>query len=193
MLSTTRAHTLFFKPQFGREVEFGRRVSIGRKNQFGGADEFGSNDQLGAKNEFGRGVMFGDKIMFGKKQEFGGHDTFASPEFLVGQDEFGSRNWGLKDSDLPVTDKKLWENMAAHYPDYIPERYMRKRVLTLHQHGKADDKKAAVKKQAAIKTQAAEAARKSQVFDAIEKAAQHAEAETKRLKEVADSLKNIKA
>lgn len=172
-------------------MQFGRRVSIGRKNQFGGADEFGSNDQLGAKNEFGRGVMFGDKIMFGKKQEFGGHDTFASPEFLVGQDEFGSRNWGLKDSDLPVTDKNLWTNMVAHYPDYIPERYMRKRVLTLHQKAEKDrEKKAAVKKQAAIK---AEAARKAQVFNAIEKAAEHAEAETKRLKKVADSLSNIKS
>jgi len=177
---------------FGREVEFGRRVSIGKKNVFGFANQFGSNDQLGANNEFGREGLFGDKIMFGKNQEFGSRTTFASPEYFVSGEEFGSRNWGLKDSDLPdAMDRKEWHMQMDKHPEYIPERAWRKRVLTLHQKEAA--KKALVKVQAAAKKQTESNARKAKAIAAIEKAAITAEAETKRLKKVADSLQQIKA
>mmetsp|Transcript_58839 Transcript_58839/g.95095 ORF Transcript_58839/g.95095 Transcript_58839/m.95095 type:complete len:188 (+) Transcript_58839:27-590(+) len=178
--------------QFGRKVEFGRRVSIGRANQFGFDDEFGSNDQIGAKNQFGRGALFGDKILFGKNQEFGPRNTFASPEYLVGNDQYGHRNYGLQSSDLPNSDSSSWDHMVSLYPDYIPEREARKRVLTLHQKDASTDlNKAVVKTQAAAKVSAS--ARKAKAIAAIEQAAKSAQAETKRLRKVADALQAIKA
>jgi len=181
--------------QFGREVEFGRRVSIGRANQFGFDDAFGSNDNLGAKNQFGRGALFGDKIMFGKNQEFGPRNTFASPEYLVGNDQFGHRNWGLKSSDLPANDANAWDAMVAKYPDYIPERVARKRVLTLHQG--VEKEKQAKEAQVHVLRSAASGRliskkSKADAIAAIENAAKTAEHETKRLKKVADALASLK-
>jgi hypothetical protein len=170
-----------------------RSLSVVCVQQFGFDDQFGANDQIGAKNQFGRGALFGDKIMFGKNQEFGPRNTFASPEYLVGNDQYGHRNWGLQKTDLPANDVAAWDKMVAHYPDYIPEREARKRVLTLHQEGanKALTKAAAEVKKAATKQSTK--ARKAKAIAAIEKAAKTAEAETMRLKKVADSLEKIRA
>jgi len=154
--------------------------------QFGFDDQFGANDQIGAKNQFGRGALFGDKIMFGKNQEFGPRNTFASPEYLVGGDEYGSRNWGLQARDIPAKDKSDWEYNFARYPDYIPEREARKRVLTLHQNAEAK----LLKKAAAIQVE--RVAKKADAIAAIERAASLAAAETKRLQNVAHKLQQIK-
>ena len=83
----------------------------------------------------------------------------------------------------------------AKYPDYIPERVARKRVLTLHQG--VEKEKQAKEAQVHVLRSAASGRliskkSKADAIAAIENAAKTAEHETKRLKKVADALASLK-
>ena len=78
--------------------------------------------------------------------------------------------------------------MIARHPEYVPDRDDSKKVLILRQVGDDKDitiKKMAVKQQAAAKSTVAS---RQKAIQALENAATTAEADTKVLKLVADSL-----
>jgi hypothetical protein len=98
------------------------------------------------------------------------------------------RDYGLQPSDLPESDKRAWNEMIARHPEYVPDRDDSKKVLILRQVGDDKDitiKKMAVKQQAAAKSTLAS---RQKAIQALENAATTAEADTKVLKLVADSL-----
>ena len=203
------------KNVFGFSNEFGSNDNLGANNEFAREGLFGDKIMFGKNQEFGSRTTFATPEYFVSGEEFGSRNWGLQDSDLP--DATDRKEWHMQMEKHPeYIPERIWRKKVLTLRQVRPEgskpelgaagsripeivadeaaRQIRKpevgaagtripEIVVNEAARQSDVKKAMVKQQA----------RKAMAIAAIEKAATAAEAETKRLKKVADSLQQMRA